>query len=508
MKRIAFKKESKALEALLLELPPGKRNDARFRFEQAIRQNKTFENAAKAAVAVVGNESDRKAALEAFTAVMAGGEPGRIRKAARAAKAELTGAGMDPVPDDSGNAAGTIPNTADDGGVRESTRSQPKKSAGKNKGNSGCLWTIAKFVGAILLLLLIIWAGSNVISYFTDDTPTQTQQAQNAQTQSEQKTQETQPDEKFRQVPDDKADYRVDAGFKDAYQKAYLDNGGNVQKAATDVILARSANNAGRSATWAYALGIWEDPNNITGLVTEDGNFLSADGIKLWKSLETVIRGSVITQVEVPAELYNSGTDSQGRFFFFEQSGIQGDRTGLKIILPSGKVVYLLLRCGNVATPSPQIITKTVTQTITEYVDRIVYIDREVPVYIEVIKEVPIEVIRYVDRTVIEYVYVPVYIHDNGTTEVGKDPSLDPARQDNAPEGNGHNQDSGPGEYVTPSNMTQPPDTSYVSPAAPTDTNSVPVGSNTESSSTTPSAETGAPSSSSPATGNSNPPGM
>ncbi len=54
------------------------------------------------------------------------------------------------------------------------------------------------------------------------------------------------------------------------------------------------------------------------------------------------------------------------------------------------------------------------------------------------------------------------------TTLEEKDPKQDPASQGNAPVGGGTNQDPGPGKYVAPTDMQQPPDTAYVAPAAPT----------------------------------------
>lgn len=49
-----------------------------------------------------------------------------------------------------------------------------------------------------------------------------------------------------------------------------------------------------------------------------------------------------------------------------------------------------------------------------------------------------------------------------------KDPSKDPAPQGNAPEGGGLNEDPGPGEYIAPSDMVQPPAETRVDPPKPT----------------------------------------
>lgn len=89
-----------------------------------------------------------------------------------------------------------------------------------------------------------------------------------------------------------------------------------------------------------------------------------------------------------------------------------------------------------------------------------------------------------------------------------KNPSLDPGPQGNAPEGGGRNEDSGPGTYIAPEQMEQPPAIPYVAPDAPEPVvTPVPVGS-TPDPAPAPAPESEAPAPSAPATGTSCAPGI
>lgn len=152
---------------------------------------------------------------------------------------------------------------------------------------------------------------------------------------------------------------------------------------------------------------------------------------------------------------------------------------------PKG-VFYVRGACSNPQTIAPTVITKTV--------------------------EVPVTVTKTVEKVVTKIVEVPkiitkVVIKEKKKELEQKDPSKDPAAQGNAPEGGGKNEDPGPGNYVPPSQMQQPPSTSYAAPAAPTTTSEIPAGS-TPDTSAAPAAESGAPTSSAPAEEYSAPPGM
>lgn len=87
-----------------------------------------------------------------------------------------------------------------------------------------------------------------------------------------------------------------------------------------------------------------------------------------------------------------------------------------------------------------------------------------------------------------------------------KIPSQDSAPRGNAPVGGGTNLDPGPGTYVPPAQMVQPPATPYVAPAPPVVT--TPPVTSTPDPAPAPSPQVSAPPASAPATGCSPAPGM
>jgi len=185
--------------------------------------------------------------------------------------------------------------------------------------------------------------------------------------------------------------------------------------------------NASTDAEAAAAAHVWlnevrKDPSLLAGTAKYllhrdvDAATLSTDGcateaaVQLVTELELVISMGSVVSVDAPANGFNSGVDN-GIVVGSATSGINGDRSAVKITLPDGTVVWIMARCGNIVTITPPVVPP-------------------------------------------------------GPTDE-KDPSLDPAPRGNAPEGGGRNQDSGPGTYIPPTEMDQPPATPYMAPAAP-----------------------------------------
>lgn len=198
---------------------------------------------------------------------------------------------------------------------------------------------------------------------------------------------------------------RVDALFQEKFATATA-NATNLEVALNNLLLQVAGSNASALAIWASALGLHEDPNNWAGLV-EDG-CLSQEGQVLWYQFEGALtaKGTTVTVGEAPSNGTNSGVDSNGTFGVAEQPGVNGDRKAIYIELRDGSSVWIMVRCGNVV-----------------------------------------------------YLIPPPML--------SKVPTDDPGPQGNAPEGSGLNLDPGPGTYIPPQDMEQPPAAPYVAPAAP-----------------------------------------
>lgn len=176
----------------------------------------------------------------------------------------------------------------------------------------------------------------------------------------------------------------------------------------------------------------------------------------------------------------NDGTNANAG----TKDGHEGEIFLMFINPTTGKATYVRGACANPQTVAPVIVTKTdtITNTIVEYRDKIV--------------NVPYEVVKWKTKYITKY----VYIHDKDKGK-GKDPTLDPYAQGNAPIGGGQNEDPGPGTYIDPDDMDQPPDDEYVVPDPPSSSSAT-------SSTPAPTPEAGATTLDAPATGTVTAPGQ
>jgi len=199
--------------------------------------------------------------------------------------------------------------------------------------------------------------------------------------------------------------------------------------------------------------------------------------VKLELSVLTTLAESKIVPDDAPANGYNTGVEN-GVVVGSPTPGIGGDRKAIKITLPDGSEVWIMARCGNIVTPGPSVLPPGTTDNP--------------PVC----------------------PYNPNLPPDSPECLQPKVPSEDPAANGNAPEGGGLNEDPGPGTYIPPSEMEQPPATPRVNPPAPAPAPSTPeapapapVGS-TPDPAPAPAPEPSAPTPEAPAEGCSPPPGM
>lgn len=159
----------------------------------------------------------------------------------------------------------------------------------------------------------------------------------------------------FVQVPNANNNNRVDANFAQEYAKATA-AANNLTDGQKAVLLKDSANNGQRLAIWARAFGILGDrnvhvtPADYAPLIA--GKCLSEKGQQLWYEFKGLLTASKTTEADVPANYTNSGVDN-GTFGVSATAGIGGDRKAIEITLPNGQVVWIMIRCGNVAYASP-----------------------------------------------------------------------------------------------------------------------------------------------------------
>lgn len=71
-----------------------------------------------------------------------------------------------------------------------------------------------------------------------------------------------------------------------------------------------------------------------------------------YKAIQKVIARSDVTADPAPANGYNSGT-SNGVVLASSQSGVGGNRAAIKLVLPNGKTIWIMARCGNPVTQGP-----------------------------------------------------------------------------------------------------------------------------------------------------------
>lgn len=251
-------------------------------------------------------------------------------------------------------------------------------------------------------------------------------------------------DPKFVQA---KADYGPDNRVDGTFEKAYADTvanktGADKEKAQRELILSHSANNAQRLAIWAHANGLYADPNDWKKLVA--GDCLSKEGQDLYNKLDGALSagGTKFSEGNAPQSGYNSGTLPDGTYSVANGPGIASGTLSIVITYKDGTKVYILVHCGNVIFPTPP---------------------AQVPTS-PMIPQPPKPVPTPPQKPICEMVpTLPQCLE-------AKIPSQDPAQNGNAGNGGGLNADPGPGPYVPPSQMQQPPPTPRVNPAPPAPT--------------------------------------
>jgi len=238
-------------------------------------------------------------------------------------------------------------------------------------------------------------------------------------------------------------------------------------------------NEEATEAAHVWLAEVRKDPNLLAGAAKYflqrdvDKATLSTDGCATDKAVQlvteielTIGNAKSIVPDSAPATGYNSGVEN-GIVVGSSAAGINGDLKAIKITLSDGRVIWILARCGNIVTITPPVVPPGKTD--------------QPPVV------------------------TPPVVTPPPTLEQ-KVPSRDPAAQGNAPVGGGKNIDPGPGTYVPPSQMSQPPAAPYTAPAAPKVT-TPPVGSVPDPV-TAPPRQTAAPAPTAPATGCIPAPGM
>jgi len=221
---------------------------------------------------------------------------------------------------------------------------------------------------------------------------------------------------------------KVDPGFEEAIL-ASIDNDDDPLRGT---ILKRAGINGHRLAITAHFFGQYEDPNNWQSLV--DNGCLSSEGQRLYERVNGIMNAEGVSFAigEAPANGTNSGMDPNGTYGISATPGIYGDRRAIEITMPDGSKGWIMFRCGNpvfMGTPNlPHVPTDNPPPPTTT---------------------------------------TPPGENPPPPTLTPKDPSKDPYVQGNAPTGGGKNADSGPGTYVPPTQMQQPPATPYVPPAPP-----------------------------------------
>jgi hypothetical protein len=91
-------------------------------------------------------------------------------------------------------------------------------------------------------------------------------------------------------------------------------------------------------------------PTTYVGSDLHDGTCFNEKGEQVAIELEALLATSSITPSEAPATAFNSGVDANGNVVTASHPGIGGNRKAVQITLKNGEKVWVMERCGNVAT--------------------------------------------------------------------------------------------------------------------------------------------------------------
>jgi len=146
---------------------------------------------------------------------------------------------------------------------------------------------------------------------------------------------------------------KIDSDFESGYA-ATVTGAANLDEAQKAFVLERSASNAQRLAIWAAQFGAHDDQTEWQSLVAD--GCLSQEGQAVYNKLAGIFSVSTFEEAPAPEDGYNSGIND-GQLVISPEPGIGGDRKAIKITTPDGKVVYIMVRCGNVVydTPPPSV---------------------------------------------------------------------------------------------------------------------------------------------------------
>lgn len=207
-----------------------------------------------------------------------------------------------------------------------------------------------------------------------------------------------------------------------------------------NALLDGAAENPVLLASYAYAVNLWDSPQNIEPLI--EGKCLSSKGVKTLSKLEGALMANGVdftSGIENAEVMYNSGV-VDGKYSVSDAPGAFGyEHGGVTITFANGSKLYALNYCGNVMWPNTPPPSVPVNPKVPS------------PPKPKPKPECP-----------------------PGTTGNGvncKDlVANDSYYQDSAPIGGGWNIQSGPGQRYTPEQMVQSGPDPYVAPAQPAPT--------------------------------------
>jgi len=199
---------------------------------------------------------------------------------------------------------------------------------------------------------------------------------------------------------------------------------------------------------YARTFGLKDLPSE-TETLSADGTCLSEAGQQVHHDLAVLMKASGVQFGDAPSNAYNSGVNNEGLPVIDTAPGISGEKKALKVKLPDGSMVIILVRCGNPVFPSPP-------------------------------QGVPPGPTDNPECTHNCHPQPPCTHNCNPTPNCPpgwygtppnclqpKDPSQDPGPQGNAPQGGGHNDTNGPG---SPNPSPTFPSTPHTNPPAPSPT--------------------------------------